>query len=368
MELHNRYDTTILLLAVSLTCFGIVMVYSASSIMAQRHYGDGFFFLKRQGVFAVLGFMAMAIGMHINLDLVRKLSVPLLLFCLLLLIAVVIPGVGKHIGGATRWLRIGGMNIQPAELTKIALVIYMAHSLAKKQDKVKTLAMGFIPYMVVLSFILLLLLLQPDLGSALTLGAVAMIMLLAAGTRLTYLFSAAILTLPFLYFMIMNVDYRRRRILAFLNPWDDPTGSGFQIIQSWIAFGSGGLVGKGLGEGKQKLFYLPEAHTDFIFSVVGEELGFIGVGVVMILFMVFVCRGVHTAVCVENDFLRFLAFGLTLLIGLAAFINIAVVMGMVPTKGMALPFISYGGTSLVTSLFAVGLLLNISRQLPGESR
>jgi cell division protein FtsW len=193
-------------------------------------------------------------------------------------------------------------------------------------------------------------------------------MLMVAGTRLSYLAGIGLIALPLLYFMVMNVDYRRRRILAFLNPWEDPSNTGFQIIQSWIAFGSGGAFGQGLGESKQKLFFLPEAHTDFIFSVIGEELGFIGVIVIAAMFMLLILRGLRISLNAPNEFSCFLAFGVTLLVGMQAFVNMAVVMGMVPTKGLALPFISYGGTSLVTTLAAIGILLNVSRHLPGELR
>jgi len=368
MEVRKGFDTTILLLAVVLTCLGVVMVYSSSSIMAEKRYADGFYFLKRQGLFALGGFSVMAVVMHIDYHHLRRLSVPILLSCVVLLGAVLVPGIGSNAGGASRWIRLAGFSIQPSELAKLGLIMYMAHSLAKKGGKVKSFKVGFVPYMMVLALLLLLLLLQPDLGSALTLGAVAMMMLLVAGTRLTYIVSLVILALPFLYFAVMNVDYRRRRILAFLNPWEDPTNTGFQIIQSWIAFGSGGWIGKGLGEGKQKLFFLPEAHTDFIFSVIGEELGFAGVFIISAMFLLLLMRGIRAALGAPDDFGRYLACGVTLLLGLEVFVNIAVVMGMLPTKGLALPFLSYGGTSLITTLLAVGILLNVSAQVPGEVR
>ena len=368
MEIRKGFDTTLLLLAVVLTCFGVAMVYSASSIMAEKRYADGFYFLKRQGIYAVAGFVVMAAAMHFDYRRLRQLAVPFLFFCLFLLILVLIPGIGNQAGGAARWIRLGPISIQPAEVAKLGLVIYMAYSLSKKKDKVKSLTKGFIPYMIVVALLLALLLLQPDLGSALAMGVVAMIMLLVAGTRLTYLVSIAIIAAPLLYYAVMNVDYRRRRILAFLNPWEDPSDTGFQIIQSWIAFGSGGLGGNGLGQSHQKLFFLPEAHTDFIFAVIGEELGYVGVFVVAAMFLVLIVRGMRASLLAPDDFGRFLAFGMTLLLGLQAFVNIAVVMGMVPTKGMALPFLSYGGTSLLTTLLAVGILLNISSHAPGEVR
>jgi cell division protein FtsW len=368
MELRRGFDHTILMLAVVLTCFGVVMVYSSSSIMSAKRYADGFYFLKRQGFYALIGFTLMAILMQIDYHRLRRISVPLLFLCGLLLLLVFVPGLGNKAGGASRWIRLPGISIQPSELAKLGLVLYMAHSLAKKKEKIQTFKFGFVPYMVLLAVLLGMVLAQPDLGSAVTMVVVAFCMLLVAGTRWRHIVSVVVLTLPFLYFLVMNVDYRRRRIMAFLDPWDAPTGTGFQIIQSWIAFGTGGWLGNGLGEGKQKLFFLPEAHTDFIFSVVGEELGFIGVLVVTAMFLLLVLRGIRTALYAPDDFGRYLAFGLTILIGLEAFTNIAVVLGMLPTKGLALPFVSYGGTSLLTTLIAMGILLNISSQIPGELR
>lgn len=368
MEIRQGTDHSILLLAVCLTCFGLVMVFSSSSIMAVRDYSDSLHFLKHQSAYALLGFAAMALLMRVDLNILRKAAWPVLGLCLLLLIAVLVPGIGKKVGGAARWITISGVSFQPAELTKIALVLFMAHSLARKKDKVKSFRFGFLPYMLILVVLIGFLLAQPDLGGALTLSVVAIAMLLVAGTRLRHLAGISLLALPILYFMVMNVDYRRRRILAFLDPWEDPSNIGFQIIQSWIAFGSGGAVGKGLGESKQKLFYLPEAHTDFIFSVIGEELGFVGVVVIASMFMLLILLGLRTALKAPDEFSCFLAFGLTFLIGMQAFANMAVVLGMVPTKGLALPFLSYGGTSLVTTLAAIGLLLNVSRHVPGELR
>ncbi len=368
MEIRRGFDNSILLLSVVMTCLGVVMVYSASSIMAEKRFADGFFFLKRQGLFAVLGFLVMMIAMQVDYKHLQKLAVAIFFGSVALLVLVLLPGIGSNVGGASRWIRMPGFSIQPAEVAKLALVIYMAYSLSKKEEKLQSFSQGFLPYMVILAVLLGLVLAQPDLGSAITLGGVAVTMMVVAGSRIRYLFGLAILAMPALYFLVMTVDYRRRRILAFLNPWDDPTNSGFQIIQSWIAFGSGGVVGKGLGESKQKLFYLPEAHTDFIFSVIGEELGFVGVFVVTAMFLVLIVRGIRTTLHAPDMFGRNLAFGITLLLGLEAFVNIAVVLGMLPTKGLALPFLSYGGTSLLTTLFAVGVLLNISSQIPGEVR
>jgi len=358
-------DIVILLMVVALTCFGIVMVYSASSVMAAKKYHDGFYFLKRQGIFALIGFALMYASLSLDYHVWRKAAVPILLSCLVLLVLVLIPGIGGSAGGASRWIRLPGFSLQPSEMAKIALIMYMAYSLDKKQDRVRFFSSGFLPYMVVLAVLLGLLLKQPDLGAALTLAVVSIVMLFAAGTRPTYIISMFLMVLPFLYFLVMNVDYRRRRILAFLNPWEDPSNSGFQIIQSWLAFGTGGVLGQGLGEGKQKLFYLPEAHTDFILSVVGEELGFIGVIVIAAMFFLLVWRTIRVAINAEDLFGRFLAFGIAVLLGIEAFVNIGVVTGLLPTKGLALPFISYGGSSLLISLFAVGIVLNISSRMRG---
>jgi cell division protein FtsW len=368
MMLRREFDTSILLLSVVLTCLGVVMVYSASSIMAGKKFADGFYFLKRQGIFAVAGLMIMAFAMQIDYRHYRKVAALGLLISIVLLVLVLIPGVGKHIGGAARWIRLPGLSLQPSEVVKFALVVYLAHSISKKGERIREFAYGFLPYLLIMVLLVGLLLLQPDLGGALTLSAVLLVMVSIAGARLRYLFMLAALAMPALYFLVMNVDYRRKRILAFLNPWEDPSNTGFQIIQSWIAFGSGGLAGNGLGESKQKLFYLPEAHTDFIFSVLGEELGFIGVFVVTAMFLLLIARGMKTALACPDHFGRYLAFGISLLLGMEAFVNIAVVMGMLPTKGLALPFLSYGGTSLLTTLFAVGVLLNISSQVPEVSR
>lgn len=363
MNLQRNFDSTLLLLAVTLTCFGVVMVFSSSCIMAGEKYGDQFFFLKKQGQFALIGMFLMILTMYIDYELWRKMAIPLLLIGICLLVLLFVPGMGVKAGGAARWLRLPGVTVQPAEFVKLGIVLYLASSMTRKQEKIRSFKFGFLPYVLVLGVVLGLLLKQPDLGSSMIIAGVALVMLLMAGVRWSYVLPALLAALPLIYFMIMNVDYRRRRILAFLNPWEDPYDSGFQIIQSLVAFGSGGVLGRGLGVGEQKLFYLPEAHTDFIFSVIGEELGMIGVLTVAGLFLLLVLRGLRIAMYAEDPFARYLAFGLSLLLGFEAFVNMGVCMGLLPTKGLALPFISYGGTSLVASLVAVGILLNISSRV-----
>lgn len=367
MKLRREVDTALLLLAVTLTCLGVVMVYSSSSIMAAERYSDGLYFLKRQGSYALVGFLLMTAVMYVDYRHWRKVAFPLLLLGILLLGLLFVPGLGVKAGGAARWLRIPGLTLQPVELVKLGLVLYLAHSLTRKKEKIRTFKFGFVPYVLVVGVLLGLLLKQPDLGSAMIVAGVALSMLLVAGIRWRFVLPVVIAALPCLYFLVMNVEYRRRRIMAFLDPWDDPYDTGFQIIQSLVAFGSGGAFGQGLGVGQQKLFYLPEAHTDFIFSVVGEELGMVGVLVVAAMFLILVHRGIRIALQAEDPFAKHLAFGLSLLLGLEAFVNIAVCMSLLPTKGLALPFISYGGTSLVASLVAVGILLNISSHVEART-
>lgn len=357
------YDAVLLLMVVALTSFGIVMVYSASSVMAAKNFHDGAYFLKRQGIFALVGFTAAICAMRIDYQLWRKMAVPLLFVSLILLIAVLIPGIGAKVKGASRWIRLPGFNLQPSEFTKIALILYLAYSIDKKQDRIRSLSAGFLPYITVLMILLALLLKQPDMGAALTLAAVTILMLFAAGTRLVFIIGSGMMILPFVAYLIINSSYRMKRIKAFMNPEQDPTGIGWQIIQSKYAFGAGGIFGQGLGEGKQKLFYLPEAHTDFILSVVGEELGFIGVVIIIGMFFILIQRAMRIAMAAQDTFGRFLALGIAVLFAIEAAVNMGVVTGLLPTKGLALPFLSYGGSSLVVSLFAVGILLNISSGL-----
>jgi cell division protein FtsW len=362
------YDWTILLLAVFLTAVGVVMVFSSSAEMADtlKHYKyDDFYFLKRQAFFAGIGFIAMAGMMRYDYKKLRKFAGIGLLVCMILLVAVYIPGLGMKVNGARRWLNLG-FNLQPVELAKLALIIYMAHSLTKKQKKVREFVRGILPYAIVLGIILTLLMFQPDLGSAMTLVAVAVAMLFVAGMRYAYMGYLLAILIPAGTFFVLNSNYRMQRIFGFLDPWKDPTGNGLQIIQSWIAIGSGGFFGKGLGEGRQKLFYLPEAHTDFILSVIGEEWGFIGVAMIVICVYLLLYRGMNTALMATDDFGRYLAFGITFLLVFEAVFNMCVVMGLVPTKGLTLPFISYGGSSLVCTLAAIGILLNISSQAQGR--
>lgn len=347
-------------ISIVLICIGIIMIYSSSSIYAWERYGDSFYFLKRHLVFLAVGLLLTFLAMLVDYRLFRKYSRLLLWIALALLVLVLIPGIGREISGAKRWFRFKFISFQPSEFANLALIIYLADFIARKGDKIKLLE-GFIPPICVLGATALLILLQPDLGTVIALGSVVLIMLFVAGTRGRYILSLILCSLPLLYLLVFRVAYRRTRILAFLNPWLDPKGTGFQIIQSQIAIGSGGLFGKGLGHSQQKLFYLPAAHTDFIFSIIGEELGLIGTLGIIILFMIFIQQGLKIIKNAQDKFGYFLALGLVLMISLKAIINIGVSCGVFPTKGLPLPFISYGGSSLLFDMVSLGILINIAR-------
>ena len=255
-----------------------------------------------------------------------------------------------------------GFAFQPAEMAKLAIVLYLAHSMARKADKIKTFSLGVLPHLIVGAGILGALLLEPDFGTALILAALLYLMLFVGGVRLSHLLVTGLMALPLLVYVMLTAEYRLRRLLTFMDPWREASSSGFQVVQSLIAFGSGQLWGRGLGESRQKLFYLPEAHTDFVFSVVGEELGLLGALVVLVLFGIIIARGLRLTAKIEEPFEQYLAFGLTVLLGLQALIHMGVVMGLMPTKGLVLPFISYGGSAMVINLMEAGILLGLSRR------
>ena len=364
-QTEGRFDTALFIAVMALLSIGVVMVYSSSSIVAMKRYNDGYYFLKRQLLFASVGVFFMLAVSRIDYRIYQRLAYPLLGVALISLVLVLIPHVGAEIAGTRRWFRVGGFTVQPAEFMKLVMVIYMAHSLSKKGERVKAFSVGIVPHIMVLGFTLLLIMLQPDFGTSMAMAAVVFIMLYSAGARVTHLLSLILLSLPAIYLLIFRVAYRRRRIIAFLSPWDDPQNVGFQIVQSFLAFGSGGTFGAGLGDGRQKMFYLPESFTDFIFSNIAEETGLLGVIIIITLFVTVIFRGLKMSFRMSDPFGRYLALGLTSVIGLQAFINMAVVMGLLPTKGLPLPFISYGGSSIVATLIGVGILLNISSHEKG---
>jgi cell division protein FtsW len=339
---------------------GLVMVFSASAVMAKERYGSGYTFLLRQLSWAIAGIAAMAVGMRIDY---RRYKHPAVVFSLLgvttlLLISVFFLDRAHH---THRWIHRGGFSFQPSEMAKPALILFLAFFLENRarsmNDCRKTLLPALLPVLVFLGLIVL----QPDLGTAIACAAISGCLLFVAGLNVRYLGYGLLGSLLPLYFLIFHVAYRRDRILAFLNPYSDPQGRGFHIIQSLIAVSTGGITGVGLMEGKQKLFYLPEPHTDFIFAVTAEELGLMGALVVVVLFAAFLWRGMRCALRIPDMFGRLLAIGITSMVVVQAFINISVVLGLMPTKGIPLPFVSYGGSSLFLTLACVGVLLNITK-------
>ncbi|MFA6142588.1 MAG: putative lipid II flippase FtsW [Candidatus Omnitrophota bacterium] len=353
--------SSIFLVVAILVSIGIVMIYSASSIYAYSSMGDSLYFLKRHLIYLAIGLVMMFFMMIIDINKLRVLSKPIMLATIFLLLLVLIPHIGREIAGARRWFRVGLINFQPSELAKIAVIIYMADLIARKGLAMKSFINGYIPAVMILGVIVGFVLLEPDLGTAFTISVIAVIMLFVGGVNVYYLLASGLACLPVLYMLLFRVEYRRKRMMMFLNPWSDKRGAGFQIIQSFVALGSGGPFGVGLGQSRQKLFYLPASHTDFIFSIIGEELGFLGAASVVILFMIFVWQGMKVAFKAIDPFQRYTALGIVSLIGLEALINIGVTAGALPTKGLPLPFISYGGSGLVFHLMAVGILLNIAK-------
>jgi cell division protein FtsW len=345
---------------VGLIAFGVVMVYSASAVYANNMFGNGYHFLVRQTAFALVAFVVLAVFAHVRIEWLRKSTYPVLLLAVLLMLAVAV-GLGRSAGGATRWLAVGPVNVQPAELAKLAMIMWLAHSLAKKAHRVRSFSIGFLPHVIVACLLMLLCLAQPDFGSAVMIALLTFVVLFAAGARAGYLLGGVLLALPIGYAAIASSPYRMRRITAFLEPFEHRQGAGYQITESLMGFGSGGWTGVGLGDGRQKLLFLPEAHTDFISAIIGEELGFIGVVLLCCAFAWLVLRGLRAAWRVQDEYAGYLAAGMTLFIGLQAFINLAVAMGLLPTKGLALPFVSYGGSSLLVNAAAAGIILNVSR-------
>jgi cell division protein FtsW len=343
-----------------LTGFGIIAVYSASAVVALERYHDPYFFLRRQGLAAVLGLVAMVASMQVDSRHLQRWARWALLATVLLLILVYVPAFAKEAGGARRWLHIGGWSFQPAEVAKLTLIVYVAHRLAVARQWPGPLRPHYLSLVGVIALLCSLTLLQPDLGTALLLVGIAAIVFFVGGAPIRYLVAAGLVLAPVVSLMLLYVRFRWRRLLAFWDPWAARSEAGFQVVQSLLAFGQGGLTGVGPGAGKQKLFFLPEAHTDFVFAVIGEEFGFLGCLFVLALFGVLLWSGFSVAWRTPHPFERYLASGITSMIVVQAIMNIAVVVGFLPTKGLPLPFVSLGGSSLVVMLASVGLLLGIS--------
>jgi cell division protein FtsW len=345
----------------SLLCIGIAMVYGSSGIYALQEMGNKVYFLNRHLLFLFIGSLAALGTMAIDYRDLKLFAKPLLLAGIVMLVLVLIPGIGKASFGARRWFKVGPFNFQPSEFVKLAILIYMAEFLSRKQNKIKDFVEGFLPLIMVMGLLSFLIVKQPDLGNALLIALIILIMMFVAGARILHVGILVSLGLPALGILIYSAPYRVKRIMAFLHPDQDVHGIGFQLAQSQIALGSGGIFGVGLGKSAQKLFYLPAAHTDFILSIIGEELGLLGTLVIVFLFVAFIWQAARIAKRTTDPFGFYLALGIIVMLGLQAVVNIGVSIGALPTKGLPLPFISYGGSALIFHLISVALLLNISR-------
>ncbi|MDH5672042.1 MAG: putative lipid II flippase FtsW [Myxococcales bacterium] len=363
-EVTGPADAVLMGTVVALVAFGVVMVYSASAVLAYSRHDTGQYYLIRQGIFAAVGLPTMVLLARFDYHRLRGLTYVMLggATGLLFLSAF---GLGKTAGGASRWIRLGPINIQPAEIVKVAMICWLAYSLSKKREQIRSFSVGFLPHVLMAGFLMVLCLKQPDFGSAVMIALLTFVLLFTAGARLGYMLGAGMLALPIVYYLVTSSEYRMRRITAFLEPFEHRYTAGYQIAESLMSFGSGGVTGIGLGDSRQKLFFLPEAHTDFISAIVGEELGFMGFLGLVGFFLLLVVRGLRAAYRAPDDYGTYLAVGVTMFVGLQAFTNLAVAVGLLPTKGLVLPFISYGGSALLVNCAAIGILLNVSRPRRG---
>jgi cell division protein FtsW len=361
-----KSDKVLFLATLLLVCASVVMVYSASAALAMNRFNQPYFFLVKQAMWAALGLAAMSIAMRFDY---RRYREPPFIWVSLGLVVLALIAVlfSPPINGSRRWFGIGGFGIQPSELAKLSAIFFIAALLERRMHRIDDIPYALAPIGLVVGALVGLILLEPDLGTAMTLLLIAVAMVFTAGLSYRYIVGAILCGLPIVYFILMSAAYRRRRLMAFWDPWSDPLGDGFQVIQSLIAVGSGGLVGRGFMSGVQKLFYLPEPHTDFIYAVIGEEFGLLGTTIVMMCFLVIAWRGLKIAMEAPDRFGSFLAIGLTTMIAVQAFFNISVVLGLVPTKGIPLPFVSVGGSSLLISLLGMGILLNVSQHSAPEA-
>lgn len=346
---------------------GVVMVYSTSAIYAKEAYGDAAYFLKRHLVYLGLGLLLSGWVLSLHPLTIRRWTKPFMGLTLLLLAAVLIPGLGHRVSGASRWFRLGWISVQPSELAQLAVILYLADVLTRKQGQLENFLDGVLPALVVLAVTILFILAEPDLGTAVAIAVVALVLLFIAGVPGRVLVTMLLTAVPMVIALVWMKPYRVRRILAYMNPWADPEGAGFQLIQSLVALGSGGLFGLGLGESRQKLFYLPAAHTDFIFSVIGEELGLVGTTLLLILLGLLVWTGIRLAMISSDSFGLFAGIGIVLLMALETIVHVGVTTGTFPTKGLPLPFISYGGTALIMNLVSLAVLLNVGRSRQGQA-
>lgn len=361
MKQQPTPDYLIIIVTIALLSVGVVVVYSSSAVMSLVNIGDSFYFAKRQMLWAVIGIIAMLTIMKYDYWKWQTIAGKILLSCYVFLFLVLIPGIGSVRNGARSWIDLGFMSLQPAEFAKLGVIIYLAYWLSKNQDSITDFKRGFLPPLGICIMTFGIIMLQPDLGTGSVLFLTGMIIIFTAGARIKHILLIGSLAIPAFIALVFIAPYRVKRLTSFMDPWADPLNTGYHIIQSLYAIGPGGLMGLGLGRSRQKFFYLPEPQTDFIFSILSEELGFIGGSFVICLFILLIWRGMRTAITAPDLFGTFLATGITGMIAVQVIINIGVVTGSFPVTGITLPFISYGGSSLVLMLCSVGILLNISK-------
>ncbi len=354
-------DITLLILTLTLLAIGLIMVYSASAVWAEYKFDDSFFFAKRQMLFAGVGICAMFFIMNIDYWTWRTWAKVLIIICFVMLILVLIPGVGNVRNGSRSWIGIGAFSVQPSEFMKLAMIAFLAKFLSEKQKFITSFKKGLAPSLGLVFLAFGMIMLQPDLGTGTVMVGTCIVMIFIAGARISHFALLGLMGVAAFAALVVSAPYRMKRITSFLDPWQDPLGSGFQIIQSLFAIGPGGLFGLGLGESRQKFFYLPEPQTDFIFAILAEELGFIGGSFILLLFSLLLWRGIRIALGAPDLYGSFLAVGIIAMVAIQVMINIGVVTGLMPVTGITLPFLSYGGSSLTLMLMAIGVLLNISR-------
>ncbi len=361
-----KSDWVLFMATLGLVCLSIVMVWSASAVVAMERYQQPYLFLTKQLLWATLGLAVLWGAMGVDY---RRYREPAFIWtCLgLVTVCLVLVLFSPPVNNARRWFSIGGLGIQPSELAKLVAIVFIAALLEKRIHRINEVGYSLLPIGLVVGTLMVLILLEPDFGTSMSLALIAGVMVFAAGLSYMYVIGAGLMLLPLAAFIMLGAEYRRRRLFAFLHPWDDPLGDGFQLIQSLIAVGTGGVSGRGLMQGVQKLFYLPEPHSDFIYAVISEELGLIGATAVLICFCVITWRGLRVSMRAPDTFGSFLALGLTTMIAVQALVNISVVLGMLPTKGIPLPFVSAGGSSLLINLLGMGVLLNVSRHVSSEA-
>jgi cell division protein FtsW len=355
-----KIDRLLFTATLLLVCVSVVMVYSASAVIALERFQQPYLFLTKQALWSVLGLAVLGVAMRVDYRTYRNEA---FIWCLLALVVLMLVAVlfSAPVNGTRRWFGVGGLGIQPSELAKVACVFFTALMLERRMHRIDDLSYSLLPIGLIAGLVFTLILLQPDFGTSISLAVIIAVMVFAAGLHYRYFVGLVLVALPAIYLVLVAAPYRRRRLLAFWDPWADPLGDGFQIIQSLVAVGTGGVFGRGLMGGVQKLFYLPEPHTDFIYAVIGEELGLVGATAVLLCFCVIAWRGLRISARAEDTFGAFVALGLTTMIAAQALVNISVVLGLMPTKGIPLPLVSFGGSSLLINLLGAGVLLNISQ-------